>query len=300
MDIEEFRKRGYETIDRICKYYQELDSYDVLSKVEPGYLRKLLPQEAPEDPEPFDVIQSDIESKIMPGANSSFPAILGDMYSDMFNCIGFNWICSPACTELETIVLDWLAKLIGLDSSFHSEGKGGGVIQSTASDAILVTLLAARQRVLSEYKAKGLNEDELHEVSTRLVAYGSDETHLSLKKATVVTNTRFRALSTSETFSIRGETVKMEIENDIAKGLIPFYICATFGTTGSSAIDNISEIADVAQDTSVWLHVDAAYAGSSLVCPEYRHHLAGINRSDSFNFNMHKWLLTNFDASCLW
>lgn len=189
MDIEEFRKRGYETVDRICKYYQEIDNYDVVSKVEPGYLEKLLPDEAPEDPESWDEIQSDIETKIFPGithwqspnffafypATSSFPAILGDMYSDMFNCIGFNWICSPACTELETIVLDWMAKLINLDSSFLSKGKGGGVIQGTASEGILVALIAARQRVLDEYKNKGLSEKELEEVSTRLVAYASDQ-----------------------------------------------------------------------------------------------------------------------------
>ncbi|CAG8532435.1 8267_t:CDS:2 [Acaulospora morrowiae] len=338
MDIEEFRKRGHETIDRICKYYQELDSYDVLPKVEPGYLKKLLPQEAPEDPESFDAIQSDMESKIIPGvthwqspnffafypASSSFPTILADMYSDMLNCIGFNvsslsspllccaiaffthlimicrkWICSPACTELETIVLDWLAKLIGLHSDFLSEGKGGGVIQSSASEATLVTLLAARQRLLNKYKAQGLSEDELYELSTRLIAYGSEQTHSRLEKASMIANTRFRIIPTGRNFSIRGETVMLEIENDVMNGLIPFYIVTTVGTT-SSAVNSISDIANAIEGTSVWLHVDAAHAGSALVCPEYRHYLDGINRSDSFDFNMHEWLLTNFDASCLW
>ncbi|CAG8729851.1 4171_t:CDS:2, partial [Racocetra fulgida] len=148
MDIEEFRKRGYETVDQICKYYKELDNYNVLPNVEPGYLKKLLPEEAPEEPESFDAIQSDIETKIIPGA----------------------------CTELETIVLDWVGKLIGLDKSFLSEGHGGGVIQATASDAILVVLLAARQRIIDKYKAKGLNDDDqLYNISNRLVAYGSTE-----------------------------------------------------------------------------------------------------------------------------
>ncbi|CAJ0830115.1 2508_t:CDS:2 [Entrophospora sp. SA101] len=314
MDIEEFRKRGYETVDRICKYYQEIDNYDVISKVEPGYLEKLLPDEAPEDPESWDEIQSDIETKIFPGvthwqspnffafypATSSFPAILGDMYSDMFNCIGFNWICSPACTELETIVLDWIAKLINLDSSFLSKGKGGGVIQGTASEGILVALIAARQRVLDEYKNKGLSEKELDEVSIRLIAYASDQAHSAVKKATMIANTKFALFPTDENYSLRGETVKKIIEEDIAKGLIPFFINATIGTTSTAAVDHIVEIAEAIEGTSIWLNVDAAYAGAALICPEYQHYSKGVEKADSFGFNMHKWLLTTFDCSCFW
>ncbi|CAH1756191.1 6914_t:CDS:2 [Entrophospora sp. SA101] len=294
MDIEEFRKRGYETVDRICKYYQEIDNYDVISKVEPGYLEKLLPDEAPEDPESWDEIQSDIETKIFPGA------ILGDMYSDMFNCIGFNWICSPACTELETIVLDWIAKLINLDSSFLSKGKGGGVIQGTASEGILVALIAARQRVLDEYKNKGLSEKELDEVSIRLIAYASDQAHSAVKKATMIANTKFALFPTDENYSLRGETVKKIIEEDIAKGLIPFFINATIGTTSTAAVDHIVEIAEAIEGTSIWLNVDAAYAGAALICPEYQHYSKGVEKADSFGFNMHKWLLTTFDCSCFW
>nr|CAG8434152.1 9145_t:CDS:10 [Entrophospora candida] len=310
MDIEEFRKRGYETVDRICKYYQEIDNYDVISKVEPGYLEKLLPDEAPEDPESWDEIQSDIETKIFPGgipnffafypATSSFPAILGDMYSDMFNCIGFNWICSPACTELETIVLDWMAKLINLDSSFLSKGKGGGVIQGTASEGILVALIAARQRVLDEYKNKGLSEKELDEVSVRLIAYASDQAHSAVKKATMIANTKFALFPTDENYSLRGETVKKVIEKDIAKGLIPFFINATIGTTSTAAVDHIVEIAEAIEGTNIWLNVDAAYAGAALICPEYQHYSKGVEKADSFGFNMHKWLLTTFDCSCFW
>ncbi|CAG8711156.1 18679_t:CDS:2, partial [Dentiscutata erythropus] len=253
MDIEEFRKRGYETVDRICKYYKELDNYNVLPNVEPGYLKKLLPEEAPE-----------------------------------------------ACTELESIVLDWVGKLIGLDKSFLSDGYGGGVIQGAASDATLVVLLAARQRIIDKYKAEGLNEEQLYEISNRLVAYGSTQTHSCLKKATMIANVRFRALPTDEKFSLRGDTFKREIEKDISQGLIPCFLNGTIGTTGSAAVDRISELADAIQGTDVWLHIDAAYAGSALVCPEYRHYLDGVDRAESFNFNMHKWLLTNFDTSCLW
>lgn len=314
MDVEEFRKRGYETIDRICKYYQELENYEVSSRVEPGYLKLLLPEKAPEEPEPWEAIQSDIETKIIPGithwqspnffalypANSSFPSILAGMYSDMFNVIGFNWSSSPACTELEPIVLDWMAKLIGLDPKFYSNGKGGGVIQASASEATLVTLLAARHRILEEYKEKGANEEELRSISTRLVAYGSDQTHSCLKKAAKITNTLDRALPTDHNFSLRGVTVKQAIEKDIANGLIPFYVVGTIGTTDSAAIDKLTEIANAIKGTKIWLHVDAAYAGAALVCPEFKYLLKGINRADSFDFNMHKWLLANFECSCLW
>ncbi|CAG8573651.1 2996_t:CDS:2, partial [Racocetra fulgida] len=232
----EFRKRGHEAVDRICKYYKELDNYNVLPNVEPGYLKKLLLEEAPEEPESFDAIQSDIETKIIPGA----------------------------CTELETIVLDWVGKLIGLDKSFLSEGHGGGVIQATACDATLVVLLAARQRVIDKYKAEGLNDDQLYKISNRLIAYGSTQVNFN-------TNVRFRALPTDEKFSLRGDTVERELEKDISQGLIPCFLNGTIGTTGSAAVDRISELADA----NVWLHIDAAYAGSAFVCPEYRHYLNG-------------------------
>ncbi|KAJ3277777.1 hypothetical protein HDU76_010177, partial [Blyttiomyces sp. JEL0837] len=148
MDVNEFRKRGHETVERIARYYEELETMPVLSQVTPGYLRELLPQEAPENPESFDIIQNDFETKILQGvthwqspnffaffpSNSSFPGILGEMYSAMINCIGFNWQTSPSCTELETIVLDWLAKALHLDSEFLSDGEGGGAIQGSASE----------------------------------------------------------------------------------------------------------------------------------------------------------------------
>ncbi|CAG8531737.1 2589_t:CDS:2, partial [Dentiscutata heterogama] len=238
MDIEEFRKRGYEAVDRICKYYKELDNYNVLPNVEPGYLKKLLPEEIPEGIT-FDAIQSDIETRIIPGANSSFPSILGDMYSDMFNCIGFN--------------------LIGLDKSFLSDVYGGGVIQGVASDATLVVLLAARQRIIDKYKTEGLNEEQLYEISNRLVAYGSTQTHSCLKKATIIANVRFGALPTDEKFSLRRDTFKREIEKDVSQGLILCFLNGTIGTTGSAAVDRISELADAIQGTDVWLHIDAAY-----------------------------------------
>ncbi|CAG8573461.1 6661_t:CDS:2 [Paraglomus occultum] len=311
MNIEEFRKRGYEAIDRICRYYGELDSVKVLPEVKPGYLKKLLPKHAPEEAEPWEDIQADFESTILPGvthwqspnffafypANSSFPAIIADMFSDMINCVGFNWICSPACTELETIVLDWVSRLIGLDDGYLSDGEGGGVIQGTASEAVLVVMLAARQRVIDEYKKRGYTEED---IVTKLIAYGSDQAHSAVEKASMIVNCKFKALPSDDEFCLRGSSVRSMMEKDIEEGLIPFFITATIGTTSSAATDYIDEIACTLEGTSVWLHIDAAYAGAALICPEYQYLLKGVDRSQSFNINMHKWLLTNFDCSCLW
>ncbi|RUS32481.1 pyridoxal-dependent decarboxylase conserved domain-containing protein [Jimgerdemannia flammicorona] len=328
LDIEEFRRRGYEAVDRIADYYADIESHRVLSVVEPGYLKKLLPDNAPEDPESWDVIQADFDNKIMPGmthwqspnffaffpANSSFEGILGDMYGGMLNTIGFNWLCSPASTELETIVLDWMAKLIGLPGQFLSDGCGGGVIQPTASEAVIVVMIGARDRVLNRCRrVEGKSEEEVAMVANRLIAYGSDQTHSCTHKAALIANVRFRSLPTDDDFRLRGETVWAEVQNDMDEGLIPFFLTATIGTTSSGAVDAIDEIGeagDVDQlsslwlvqvnGTDIWLHIDAAYAGASLICPEYQHLLKGVEHADSFDFNMHKWLLTNFDCSLLW
>ncbi|KAJ2817228.1 hypothetical protein GGI24_005468, partial [Coemansia furcata] len=202
MDASEFRRRGKEVVDAIADYYENLDNIAPLSTVDPGYLYKILPNEAPEDPESFDAIQADIETKIMPGmthwqsgsffawfpSNSSFPAILGDMYSSMFNIVGFNWICSPAATELETVVMDWLGKLVGLDKRYMSikndgtEGTGGGVIQGTASEAYIVVMIAGREMAMERLKAQGLSGDDVNKMRHKFVAYFSDQTHSAGQK----------------------------------------------------------------------------------------------------------------------
>ncbi|KAJ3087316.1 hypothetical protein HK102_011372 [Quaeritorhiza haematococci] len=266
----------------------------VLSSVEPGYLRKLLPTEAPEDPEPWEDVQKDFDEKIMPGithwqhpmfcaffpANFSFPALLGDMYSGMINCIGFNWQTSPSCTELETIVLDWMAKLVGLDPCFLStSGTGGGCLQGSASEGIIVAMLAARHRVLDHYRAlyrkkraekrgvtngvtngNGLEngahdaeeeaddeeKEEIARVAGKLVAYVSSETHSSTTKAALIANVRCHRIKTSakNKYSLQGSELRHAIEEDIAKGLIPFFITGTIGTTSSGAVDDIPGICD--------------------------------------------------------
>ncbi|KAI9315431.1 tyrosine decarboxylase, partial [Obelidium mucronatum] len=214
--------------------------------------------------------------------------------------IGFNWQTSPSYTELETIMMDWVAKAIGLDEGFLSNGDGGGIIQGSASEAICVAIIAARQRMVDSL-SQGLSEDEVHALSSKFIAYGSTQTHSSTKKGCTIANVRFRALEVDPvTFSLRGETVAAAIKEDIAAGLIPFYVTATIGTTSSGATDDIPGIALAAAPHGVWVNIDAAWAGAACVCPEYQSVLEGTDKVDSFSFNMHKWLLTNFDCSPMW
>ncbi|TPX54634.1 hypothetical protein SeMB42_g00159 [Synchytrium endobioticum] len=321
MDADEFRKRGHEAVERIARYYDEIGKYKVLSSVAPGYLAKSLPDHAPEEPESWASIQADFESKIMPGvthwqhpsffafypANSSYPGILGDMYSSMLNCIAFNWQSSPSCTELETITLDWVAKMCNLDKSFLSSGKGGGIIQGTASEAVLIAVIAARERVLQQYRNCNASENELSSVASRLMAYGSTQTHSCTKKACRILNLKFTSIQTDETYRMRGVALKEQIEKDSNAGFIPFYLTATIGTTSSGAVDAIPELVDTLksrgsmnEQSPIWLHVDAAYAGAAMVCPEHQHHLIGTDYADSYNFNAHKWMLVNFDCSLMY
>ncbi|KAJ3114307.1 hypothetical protein HDU96_002272 [Phlyctochytrium bullatum] len=284
MDVEEFRRRGHETVERIARYYETLKDHKVLSTVQPGYLAPQLPTEAPEFPESFDEIAKDFDEKILPGITH-----------------WFNWQTSPACTELETVVLDWMGKAVGLDESFLSKGDGGGVIQGTASEAVAVAVIAARKRMLDILKEKhGLDDEEVLKFHSKLIAYGSSETHSCTQKASMIAGVVFRKIPVDDQQRIRGSAVRKAIEEDIAKGYIPFYLTATIGTTSSGAVDAIPEVVEALQGTDVWLHIDAAWAGSALVCDEFAHHRAGVNGADSFNFNMHKWMLTNFDCSPMW
>ncbi|XP_026841582.1 tyrosine decarboxylase isoform X2 [Drosophila persimilis] len=317
MDSTEFRKRGMEMVEYICTYLETLNERRVTPSVEPGYLRHLLPSEAPHEPEDWDQIMSDVEDKIMPGvthwqhprfhayfpAGNSFPSILGDMLGDGIGCIGFSWAASPACTELETIVLDWLGKAIGLPDHFLAlkEGStGGGVIQTSASECVLVTMLAARAQALKRLKAQHPFVEEGH-LLCKLMAYCSKEAHSCVEKAAMICFVKLRILEPDENASLRGQTIYEAMEEDELQGLVPFFVSTTLGTTGSCAFDNLPEIGkQLERFPGVWLHVDAAYAGNSFICPELKPLLKGIEYADSFNTNPNKWLLTNFDCSTLW
>lgn len=305
-------------LSSVATYYDNIADKSVLPSVTPGYLRKLIPESAPEEGESWETIQSDIDRVVMPGlthwqspkfmaffpCNSSFPAMLGDMYSGAFNAAAFNWICSPAITELETVVMDWVAKLIGLPDAFLSQGEGGGIIQGTASEVIVTALVAARERVirrrLSDMPEGEEKLDAAADLRGKLVAMGSEHAHSSTQKAAIIAGTRFRTVSApaDNGFSVSAASLRKTIQECEAKGLIPFYFTATLGSTSTCAVDDLAGIAKLAKEyPDIWIHVDAAYAGSALVCPEYQHHCPPIAHFDSFNFNLHKWLLVNFDCS---
>ncbi|XP_021950777.1 aromatic-L-amino-acid decarboxylase [Folsomia candida] len=315
MEADEFRDFGEAMLKYITDYLENIRDRRVLPTVKPGYLRDLIPEEAPEDGEKWQDIMKDIERVIMPGVThwhsphfhayyptaNSYPAIVADMLSGAIACIGFTWIASPACTELEVVMMDWLGKLLDLPAKFlasGSDGKGGGVIQGTASEGTLVALLSARARTVKAYaKTSGYDESTF---LGRLVAYTSDQSHSSVERASLLGGIKMRIVKTDGSLSMRGDVLKATILEDKAKGLIPFFVVATLGTTNSCAFDNLDEIGDVCVEQKIWLHVDAAYAGSAFICEEYRYLMTGVGKADSFNFNPHKWLLVNFDCSAMW
>nr|AZM69444.1 tyrosine decarboxylase [Asarum sp. XW-2018] len=218
------------------------------------------------------------------------------MLSTGFNVVGFNWMSSPAATELETIVMDWLGKMLKLPKSFLFSGNGGGVLQGTTCEAILCTLAAARDRMLNQIGRENIG---------RLVVYGSDQTHCALQKAAQIAGIEprnFRAVKTakSENFGLSPESLRETIVDDLNQGLIPLFLCATVGTTSSTAVDPVGPLCEVAKEYGVWVHVDAAYAGSACICPEFRHFIDGVENADSFSLNAHKWFFTTLDCCCLW
>ncbi|XP_070068293.1 histidine decarboxylase isoform X1 [Drosophila takahashii] len=316
MDFKEYRQRGKEMVDYIADYLENIRERRVFPDVSPGYMQQLLPESAPIEGEPWPKIFSDVERIVMPGithwqsphmhayfpALNSMPSLLGDMLADAINCLGFTWASSPACTELEIIVMNWLGKMIGLPDAFlhlSSQSQGGGVLQTTASEATLVCLLAGRTRAIQRFHERHPGYQDA-EINARLVAYCSDQAHSSVEKAALIGLVRMRYIEADEDLAMRGKLLREAIEDDIKQGLVPFWVCATLGTTGSCSFDNLEEIGLVCVEHHLWLHVDAAYAGSAFICPEFRTWLRGIERADSIAFNPSKWLMVHFDATALW
>ncbi|XP_028128119.1 aromatic-L-amino-acid decarboxylase-like [Diabrotica virgifera virgifera] len=315
MEANQFREFGKEMIDYVANYLENIRERRVLPTVEPGYLRPLIPETAPEKPDKWEDIMKDIERVIMPGVThwhsprfhayyptaNSYPAIVADILSGAIACIGFTWIASPACTELEVVTLDWLGKMLGLPEAFLacSGGKGGGVIQGTASEATLVALLGAKARTIDRVKKERPELSET-EIVGKLVGYTSSQSHSSVERAGLLGGVKLRSVQPDESNRLSGALLEKAIQEDIEAGLIPFYAVATLGTTSSCTFDRLDEMGPVCNNNNVWLHVDAAYAGSAFICPEYRYLMNGVEKADSFNFNPHKWMLVNFDCSAMW
>ncbi|KAI9370251.1 pyridoxal phosphate-dependent transferase [Aspergillus egyptiacus] len=330
MDPEQFRTAAHAAIDDIIGYFNNIPNQRVLPTIEPGYLHPQIPASPPEEPEEWSQIQADVDSKIKPGltqwqspnfmaffpATVSYPSILGEMYSAAFNAPAFNWLCSPACTELETVMMDWMAKAMALPDCFlsTSENRGGGVIQMSASDAVATVMIAARERrVHAQAKAEGLKEgtteyeDRVMDLRPRLVALSSSQTHSSTAKAALLAGTRYRAINVSleNDMALTGAELRAMLEKLDQDNLTPYFITLCFGSTNSCAVDRFSEILAVLREKphwqQIWVHIDAAYAGSALIADEWQYIAKEFSSGvDSFNMNMHKWLLVNFDASLLY
>lgn len=314
MTPDDFRQHGREVIDWIADYMEQVEQFPVLSGVAPGDIRTQLPDSAPLQGESFDQILDDVNQVILPGithwqspnffgyypANTSPPSILGELLAAGLGVQGMLWTTSPACTELEQHVLDWLIEMLDLPEQFLSTGNGGGVIQDTASSATLCALLAACYRghpgdTPRDTRRLGLDSWQ--------VAYTSDQAHSSVEKSMMIAGMgtdRLRVIESDQNWSMRPDLLAQQMAADATHGLKPTFVCATVGTTSSGAIDPLPEIGAICRDHGAWLHVDAAMAGTAAICPEFRQMHAGLELADSYAFNPHKWMFVNFDCDCFY
>lgn len=302
MSSEDFRRHGKALIDWIADYWDTVGDRTILPDVAPGEIRASLPERAPEHGEPFGAVLADLDTVVMPGithwqapgwfayfpANVSFPSILGDLASSGLGQQGMLWQTSPVTTEIESHVLDWLVDLMALPQGWRTTGPGGGVLQMSASDSTHTAIVVARS----------MRKDT---DPSRMVVYASTQAHSSVEKGARVAGIgHVRLVETDHVHAMRTDALATAIDLDVASGLFPVFVCATLGTTATTAVDPIRPIGEIARARGMWFHVDAAYAGNAMICEEFRHHLDGVELADSYTFNPHKWLLTNFDCSVFW
>jgi aromatic-L-amino-acid decarboxylase len=306
MNVEEFRRFGHELIDWIADYRAKVQAGElpVAANVAPGALRAQLPGAAPEAPESFDAIVEDLSRLILPActhfqdprffgffpSNSALSSVLGDYVSTGLAQLGLNWQSSPALTELEEVTLDWLRQMLGLSAAWS------GVIQDTASTSTLVALICARERTTNYGAARG----GLQHSEQPLSVYTSSHSHSSVEKAALLAGfgrDNIRLIPFDQSYSMRPDALEDAIKADRAKGLQPCAVVATSGSTGITAFDPLAEVAKVVKEQGLWMHVDAAMAGSAMILPECRSLWQGIEAADSLVMNPHKWLGAAFDCS---
>lgn len=303
MKTQDFRKHAHELVDWMADYLENIEKYPVKSPVRPGEIIDRLPEDAPVDSEPFPQLMSDFERIILPGmthwqhpnfhayfpANSSPPSLLAEMLTAALGAQCMIWQTSPAAAELEERMMQWLIKMTGLPETWH------GVIQDTASTATLASILTAREK-FSDFRVnrRGFVDPQ------RFTVYCSEQTHSSIEKAVKIAgigSDYLRKIPVDESFAMRPDALESAILRDRENGLIPLCVVATIGTTGSTAIDPLPAIGDICRKHNLWLHVDAAFAGTALLLPEKRWMIDGIEHADTFVFNPHKWMFTNFDCT---
>ena len=312
LSSEAFRAHGHALIDWIASYLDDIEQHPVRATVEPGWVREQLPAHPPDHGEDFGRMLADVERIVVPGlthwqhpsffayfpSNTSGPSILGELLSAGLGVQGMLWATSPACTELETHMLDWMLDLLGLPDRFRSTGAGGGVLQDSASSATLCALLAARERVADRPADRGAVDPY-----RRCAVYASEHTHSSVAKAVRIAGldpSLLRLIPSDDDNAMRPDAFADAVTRDQQAGLVPTMVVATVGTTSSTAIDPVPAIAEVAVPAGCWLHVDAALAGTAAVCPELRWIHDGVDRADSYCFNPHKWMFTNFDCDAFY
>ncbi len=298
MPFDEFRRHGHDLVDWVADYLETVGERPITPDVKPGDIRALLPESAPEQPEPFENVMRDLDEIIMPGithwqspgwfgffpANSSPPSILGELVSAGLSTQGMMWSTSPSATELESVVADWLVDLLGLPKTWKTTGPGGGVIQMSASDSTHVAFVVAREQKEGQAESK--------------VLYASNQSNSSIEKGAKIAGFKhIRLMEIDDEYALDAVELRRAIVDDLAAGLIPTAVVSNVGTTGTTAVDPVRSIGEIASEYGLWHHVDAAYAGTAMICKEFRHHQDGLELADSYTFNPHKWMFTNFDCN---
>ncbi len=308
---DEFRTNGYELIDMIADYLEGVGEHRIVPDVDPGDVRAMLPEHPPTEPESWADVMADVERVVVPTithwqhpnwfayfpANTTYASILGELLAAGLGVQGMSWVTSPACTEIETLMLDWMQELLDLPDTFHSTSeRGGGVIQGSASEAALVAILAARWKATAG--AVNATGD-----TSRLTAYISAHAHSALEKGLRIAGIgtdRIRVVDHDERFMMRPDALAAAVEADVQGGFVPFFVCTTHGTTSSMAFDPTDAIADICDAHGIWLHVDAAMSGIAALAPEFRWVNDGLDRVASYATNPHKWMGVNFDCTLFW
>ena len=304
----EFRKYGYAVVDMIANYFERIEDFPVLSQIEPGSLKESLPSSPPAVGEDFGVVLNDVDKLIVPAVthwnhpnfhglfatSTSSIGVFGEMFAAAFDMKAMLWRTSPASTELEDVVLDWLRQMLDLPERFE------GIIYDTASVSTMHAIAAARERAGFKVREEGMSgRDDL----PLLRVYASEHVHSSIDKCVITLGLGLKSLrkiACNERFEMNPEKLAEAIREDIADGFIPICVVPTIGTTSTSSIDPVNSIADICKKNNIWLHVDAAYAGSAAIVPEMRPLFKGWERADSIVLNPHKWLFTPFDLSVLY
>ncbi|CAG5122406.1 unnamed protein product [Candidula unifasciata] len=320
----EFRKRGKELIDFIADYLEGSRDRPVNHSAIQGYLFRKMPKLPPIQPVTMDEVYKDIKQYIFPGlpqwqspkhhallpTGGSYASLLGSMLCDGLGCIGFTWADCPAATELEMLVMNWLAQLMDLPIDFHffgkgsSAGGGGGIIQTSTTEALLTVITAAKRKMLGALRSAFTEETEW-QLQDKFMVYCSEQAHPSLERVCEIAGVRLKRLWTDKEGIMHADTLRFAIEKDRVKGYFPILVVATVGTIASTSVDQIGKIGPLLDKEAghfpkIWFHIESGYAGSSFICREYQPLLHGIDYADSFSMSAHKWMPIHMDCACLW